>query len=541
MCEQCEIFYCEECRELCHPMRGPLQKHSIVAAKYGRELMRRKMLRNSKESSSKCGDHAGETISLYCLLCKCVCCNVCAGETLHINHDIQPINTFCKSQKAELSLILQSLSEKAKSATEFVSKLKNIPDLIEDNSSQIQTVLVNEIDEMIRLLEIRKKELIEFINIEKTNKIKTVKEQIYYLSTKIQKTTGLLQFCVETLKEQDPASFLLISENMLNKMSDIENKFPQEADLQAKIELDFEFVLNSDCIYKEIKKLNYKQNKAPSAPSFIAEQCITDNRSINDSTIILSWHQKLGNKNNVQGYILEIDDGTPESPFKQVYCGQDSICQINCLSSNSIYNARVKAFNQAGYSEYSSIFSIAPSPLLWFSLNPKTSHNDAIFSNNFTSVTCISFEDRVVLGSIGFSKGVHYWEITLDRYDNQPDPSFGVARYDVGKEHMLGKDNKSWCMYIDSKRSWFMHNGKHFNRIDNGIQQGCVIGILLDLNKFTLSYFVNDEPHGGGKGVAFTKLPKGVYYPAFSLNKNVQITLNSGIEPPPSLDNSDCD
>ena len=156
-----------------------------------------------------------------------------------------------------------------------------------------------------------------------------------------------------------------------------------------------------------------------------------------------------------------------------------------------------------------------------------------------------------MLGSLGFSKGVHYWEVTVDRYDNQPDPAFGVARYDVAREHMLGKDNKSWCMYIDSNRSWFMHNGKHVNRIDKGVrgqqqqqQQHCVIGVLLDLNEMTLAFFVNDEMHGGS--VAFSKLPKGVYYPAFSLNKNVQITVNSGLEPPPPLllmcsDNSDSD
>jgi tripartite motif-containing protein 9/67 len=158
------------------------------------------------------------------------------------------------------------------------------------------------------------------------------------------------------------------------------------------------------------------------------------------------------------------------------------------------------------------------------------------------SASSISFEDRVVLGSVGFSKDVHYWEITIDRYDNQPDPSFGVARYDVSKDQIIGKDQKSWSMYIDSKRSWFIHNGKHLNRIDNqgGIQQGSIIGVLLDLNNFTLSYFLNDELHGGC--VAFSKLPKGVYYPAFSLNKNVQITINTGLETPPFvLDNSDSD
>lgn len=56
----------------------------------------------------------------------------------------------------------------------------------------------------------KKKELVDFIENEKAKKISQQKDQISYLSSKIQKTTGLLQFCVETLKEQDPTSFLQV-------------------------------------------------------------------------------------------------------------------------------------------------------------------------------------------------------------------------------------------------------------------------------------------------------------------------------------------
>ena len=79
----------------------------------------------------------------------------------------------------------------------------------------------------------------------------------------------------------------------------------------------------------------------------------------------------------MQGYVLELDDGTGGveendggggGGFKEVYCGADNICQINGLVPNSVYNARVKAFNQAGCSEYSSVLSISSSPsnLLFF-------------------------------------------------------------------------------------------------------------------------------------------------------------------------------
>ena len=66
--------------------------------------------------------------------------------------------------------------------------------------------------------------------------------------------------------------------------------------------------------------------------------------------------------NGVQGFLLEVDDGTHEGHFKEVYYGPETMCQINGLVTNSIYNARVKAFNQAGFSEYSQIISIAASP-----------------------------------------------------------------------------------------------------------------------------------------------------------------------------------
>jgi tripartite motif-containing protein 9/67 len=78
---------------------------------------------------------------------------------------------------------------------------------------------VSEIDEMIRMLEMKKKELVEFIDMEKTSKIKTVREQVTSMSTKIQKTTGLLQFCVETLKEQDASSFLQVKIKKISSFS----------------------------------------------------------------------------------------------------------------------------------------------------------------------------------------------------------------------------------------------------------------------------------------------------------------------------------
>lgn len=63
------------------------------------------------------------------------------------------------------------------------------------------------------------------------------------------------------------------------------------------------------------------------------------------------------------------------------------------------------------------------------------------------------------------TQGTHYWEVSVDRYDNHPDPAFGVARINTMKDMMLGKDDKAWAMYVDNNRSWFMHNNSHTNRL----------------------------------------------------------------------------
>lgn len=153
-------------------------------------------------------------------------------------------------------------------------------------------------------------------------------------------------------------------------MVGVEQKFTVESDIHSRtvdVEFDFEAVLNSDTMLRELKRLQHKQVKVPTAPSFLAEECVSSDN--NEPVIILSWHQKLmgvglsmTKSSSAQGYVLEVDDGTAESGFKQVYCGPDSMCQLKGLESNKVYNARVKAYNQAGVSEYSHVISIPATP-----------------------------------------------------------------------------------------------------------------------------------------------------------------------------------
>uniref|UniRef100_A0A182NB93 Fibronectin type-III domain-containing protein n=1 Tax=Anopheles dirus TaxID=7168 RepID=A0A182NB93_9DIPT len=150
------------------------------------------------------------------------------------------------------------------------------------------------------------------------------------------------------------------------------------------------------------------------------------------------------------------------------------------------------------------------------------------FSNDNQTVSADGWEHRVALGSVGFSRGVHYWEFTIDKYTADTDPAFGVARLDVARDKMLGKDDKGFAMYIDRQRSWFQHNSVHERRVEGGISTGSTVGVLLDLERHTLHFIVNEMPQGS---VAFRDL-YGVFYPAVSVNRGVTLTLHTGLDAP---------
>ena len=83
-CEQCEIRYCDGCRELCHPSRGPLAKHNLIRPRGA-----------SQVRETVCSDHS-EPLSLFCIVCKIAVCSQCSS---HNSHDKQPITQSTKSQK----------------------------------------------------------------------------------------------------------------------------------------------------------------------------------------------------------------------------------------------------------------------------------------------------------------------------------------------------------------------------------------------------------------------------------------------------------
>ncbi|XP_074470892.1 E3 ubiquitin-protein ligase TRIM9 isoform X1 [Sebastes fasciatus] len=554
MCEQCDVYYCSACQQRCHPSRGPLAKHRLVpppnraaaaggAAGGGGGGGVGALPPATARKPATCIDHEAENFSMYCYSCKAPVCMKCLEEGKHAKHDVKTLAMMWKQHKCQISQALNGVSDKAKDAKEFLVQLKNMLQQIQENGVEFEACLVAQCDSLIEALTRQKAKLLTKVAKEKDYKLKVVRDQITHCTMKLRQTTGMMEYCLEVLKENDPSGFLQISDALIKRVTSSQDQWVKAA-LEPKVGPEFDLTLNTDALLQTILQLDFCQGKVESGPSVPAapilqlEKCCTRNNSAT-----LAWRVTAPPASPIEGYILELDDGNG-GQYREVYVGKETVCTVDGLHFNSSYNARVKAYNAIGVGPYSKTVVLKTSDassldgflagmtsireVAWFSFDPSTAHRDIVLTNENQTVTCSSYDDRVVLGTAAFSKGIHYWEVRIDRYDNHPDPAFGVARINTMKDMMLGKDDKAWAMYVDNNRSWFMHNNSHTNRAEGGITKNSTVGVLLDLNNHTLTFYINKEQHGP---TAFENLD-GVFVPAVSLNRNVQATLLTGLELP---------
>ncbi|OQV25387.1 E3 ubiquitin-protein ligase TRIM9 [Hypsibius exemplaris] len=403
--------------------------------------------------------------------------------------------------------------------TEWISRVKATSARIPDVELDIEANIAAQCEHLVQLIHAQKRHMLDTLRQYREQKMLESRENAADCTALLQQATAQIQFGIEVLKETEAVNFLQFSAPLHVRVGETCSALDQQLCQTWSPELNLRF--DSRQIVHSLENLELQHVVPPCAPRLNIEDC----RIINGK-ISLSW--ATSDTHNSDIFILEVAETGGQ--FVRAYCGPDMKCCLNFSSQTMIYQARLKAANIAGESHYSNIVTLHVEGGL-FNWDPAAASRDMVIGNDGLTLTSTASEDLVALASAGFVRGVHYWEIHIDRYDNHPDPAFGIATAGVKRDSMLGKDSNAWAVYIDAARSWCLHNNQHVNRMDGGIAAGCTVGILLDLDQRHLSFFVNDEPQAPIP--AFQNLPEGlVFFPAVSINRNVQITLRPCLEPP---------
>ena len=83
--------------------------------------------------------------------------------------------------------------------------------VLQGNCAEFEKTVVAQCDALMEVIRRRKEELLANVHEERELKITTLKEQVSDCTALLHRTTGLLQFCIEVLKETDHSSFLQVS------------------------------------------------------------------------------------------------------------------------------------------------------------------------------------------------------------------------------------------------------------------------------------------------------------------------------------------
>ncbi|VDK40220.1 unnamed protein product [Gongylonema pulchrum] len=129
------------------------------------------------------------------------------------------------------------------------------------NCVDFQHRLVTQVDTLIEQLQERKEKLLRYIEEEREYKKRIFKDQIARCTTKLSKTTAMIHFCIEVLKEPNPVTYLQVSSALINRATTQE--FLWHKEMQTVPEADPEFVLSLDVssLQYAIQTLEFAQLK----------------------------------------------------------------------------------------------------------------------------------------------------------------------------------------------------------------------------------------------------------------------------------------
>jgi hypothetical protein len=249
--------------------------------------------------------------------------------------------------------------------------------------------------------------------------------------------------------------------------------------------------------------------------NFIGGQALTPSSFGETSTTTGVWiPKKYTGSYGTNGFYLPFTDTTSTSTLGTDFSGNSNTWTVNniSLTSGSTYDSMndVPTLTSATTANYCVINAVEPS-----SLSVSNGNLKCTYSGSDTYYTR--------RGTIGVSSGKYYFEYYCDAINSTTRGWGGIATAQAALNNYVGVDAYGYGYSYGASSV----NNNSFVSYGATYTTGDVIGVAFDADAGTLTFYKN----GTSQGTAFTGIPAGTYFPAFTCFAGGTISPNFGQQP----------
>ncbi len=236
-CNDCGDFLCDEC-QTAHTRLKYTRNHQLISLDELKAQVT--SLVPPKKAVPHCPKHSENALKIYCDTCSTLICMDCTIR-LHKDHNYDLVADVLTKHKEELVSSLKPVKEKLDSVQRALKVFDTRAKAIHDQRAAIEANVHKEIDEQHQLLDQRRAELVEELEMLTQQKLKGLATQRDQVEITQVKLTSCLEYAEGGLKTGTDGEVLEMKSSVLKRIKQISTDFNPNA-IQPETKADMELV-----------------------------------------------------------------------------------------------------------------------------------------------------------------------------------------------------------------------------------------------------------------------------------------------------------
>ncbi len=316
-CHQCDKFACKNCIEMHSVMTAFFEGHECVPIEQLQKLQSEQLLPKHPEPK-KCSVHK-KKLKIFCFDCNKPICRDCTVKD-HRDHNIEFNNVAADNKKKQLLEMLKPLKEVEESLSQSIKDVIKAESEIQAQQKEVTHKIETSFEELHKILDLRKQQLLGQVNRNTEDKIKKLDTQKEKISIASAEVCYVIDYTEQSVKLCSDDDVMSMHRDIMSKIqTKITESYKQKTDTEISEKADL--IVEVDCT----KALH----------QFCEENSWVSNNSIVDMLDLTEVPKTIE-----AGEELKF---TIQSKSGKTISAINLKCQFQCIDTAAVYSAKTNA------------------------------------------------------------------------------------------------------------------------------------------------------------------------------------------------------